>query len=68
MGILYDLYTEIKIEFHEIIEILLDIFENFGRKIKVFAEKIKKNVWLFVKKLEFLNIFFFELYGYLSAN
>ena len=44
MGILYDLYTEIKIEFHEIIEILLDIFENFGRKIKVFAEKIKKNV------------------------
>ena len=42
-------------------EILLDIFENFGGKIKNFAEKIKKNVWLFVKKLEFLNIFFFEL-------
>ena len=61
MDILYDLYAEIKIEFHWIIEILLDIFENFGRKIKVFAEKIKKNVWLFVKKLEFLNIFFFEL-------
>ena len=46
----------------------MDIFENFGRKIKVFAEKIKKNVWLFAKKLEFLNIFFFELYACCSVN
>ena len=46
----------------------MDIFENFGRKIKVFVEKIKKNVWLFAKKLEFLNIFFFELYACCSLN
>lgn len=34
-------------------EILLDIFENFGGKIKIFAEKIKKTCGYSLKSWNF---------------